>query len=238
MKTKLLFFFFMISSLIFGQTIELEKEYLNQTIRSGQLSQEGLKNIKEAWDAIILDNRYPELPYNEITKKIEYILIDSFPGLNKEEIYRRVKEWIAINYGSINSVIHYEDFKSGKIIVKGFFNLYIDDILNNFWGNPKEIIRYLKCYHTVVFTIKEAKMKAEYANIEYEYESSYYTTSSLYIPPRKNSYNILELYPITSSDIETWPSRISTLKNTTIEINLVQKSIINYVRSIRQDSNF
>ncbi len=224
---------------LISQTLELEEEYLNKVIQSGKLSHEELKEIGKSWNKLLKEfGGYPELPYNTKTQKIEFIKIDNFQGILKKDIYKKVKEWIAINYGAINSVLHYEDYDSGKIIVKGWNKFYIDDIFKNFWGNPKDVIRSLKCYHTVIFTIKDGKMKTEYTNLEYESESGGYTIGTTYVPLSKINYNIQELYPVTKKEKSTWISRLSTLKNTVVEIKNIQESIKYFVLSVKDDQKF
>ena len=225
--------------LLHSQTFELEKKSLNSLIESGKYSQEELKVIGAAWNNLLEDfGGYPELPYNPVTKNIEYIKVDTFHGIQKKDIYRRVKEWVAINYGSINSVLHYEDYDSGKIIVKGRFSVLVDDRYKNIWGNAKETVISLKCYHTVIFTVKEGRMKTEYRDIEYESESGGYAAGTYYVPVSTIKYDMTMLYPITAKDKSTWVSRLSTLKQTTSSVEASQESIKIYISSVNAEEKF
>lgn len=239
MKATFILLFLFIPSFLICQTIELEKKYLNGVIQSGKLDQVQLKKIGTSWQQLLKGfGGYPELPYNPVSKRIEYTRIDNFEGLTKKDIYPRVKEWIAINYGAIKDVLHYEDFNTGKIIVKGWNNLIIEDILKTFWGSPTEVIRALKCNHTVVFTIKDSKMKTEFTNLEYEAEADGHYNGTYYIQPRKITYSIEELYPVTIRKESTWFSRLSTLKNTSIQINNIQESVRRYIINSNDENEF
>tara|TARA_R110000737_G_scaffold246939_1_gene257160 strand:- start:738 stop:1466 length:729 start_codon:yes stop_codon:yes gene_type:complete len=230
-----------IPSLLISQTIELEKEHLNNVIQSGKLGQAQLKKMGISWRELLNEfGGYPELPYNPVSQRIEYTRIDSFNGLTKKDIYPKVKEWIAINYGSIKAVLHYEDFDSGKIIVKGHNFLIVEDILKSFWGSgsSKNVVRSLKCYHTTIFTIKDGKMKTEFTNLEYESTTNGYFTGTYYVPATESKYSIIELYPVTIREESTWVSRLSTLKNTSTQVNYIQESIKRYINDSKKDLEF
>jgi hypothetical protein len=240
MKEYLIVIWFLFISIVLsGQTLELEKQYLNDLIQSGKINQDEAKKIGTSWHNMLNElGGYPELPYNPKTEQIEFIHIDTFTDISKRIIFDRVKEWIAINYGSINEVLHYENFNTGKIIVKGSTKYYIDDIVNNFWGDPKSVVRSLLQYHTCIYTIVDNKLKSEFTNLEYESESGGYANVNYYVPVSKINYSIWQLYPVTISEEETWISRLSTLKMTNERIDFLGKSIKEYIESSSIDYDF
>jgi hypothetical protein len=112
---------------------------------------------------------YPDLPYNENTNTIQFNQVLEFPNVDKETIYNRILEWSALTFGSINAVLHYENFETGKIILKGTFEIIYRLETKSFWGFEKEAITNSECSETYIFTLKENKVKIEITNLMYEY---------------------------------------------------------------------
>jgi len=168
MKTILLFLALLFTFNLHSQTLDIEKKYLSQKIKEGKYSHEDKRELSKAWsDLLAKYNGYPNLPYNEETDAITYSYVRKIPDMKKEEIYRKVKEWIAINYGNIKNVIHYEDEASGKIIAKGIFKINADTkIAAGFWGTKKRNISIEIDYnHTAIFYVKNEKLKIDFINL-------------------------------------------------------------------------
>ncbi|MDV7187923.1 DUF4468 domain-containing protein [Lutibacter sp. TH_r2] len=97
----------------------------------------------------------------------EIIKVDS---LSKEQIYKRSKEWIALNYKSANDVIQFDT--TDKIIVKGIFKIpyltyehtYNHSLIVSFKENRYKIEMVLNSMHT--------NLSSEKLNIENGYLST------------------------------------------------------------------
>lgn len=121
-----------------------------------------------AWaDMLKQFNGFPALPYDEEDSSIVFFHVQDLPGINKQIIYNRVKEWTSINFGHINTVLHYENINDGKIIIKGVITVPYLDNFKNFWGKEKEEVKNIESSQSYILNIKNNKIKIEATNIIY-----------------------------------------------------------------------
>ena len=74
--------------------------------------------------------------------------------LSKEEIYNKIKEWVAINYKSAQDVIQLDS--KDKIIIKG-------NISYNYQGETKDAPLFdLRLDNTMIFSIRDNKYKIDF----------------------------------------------------------------------------
>lgn len=226
------------SNFLVGQTLDKETEFLNTFLQTDMDKTEILK-LSNDWRAFLTKNGgYPELPFNEDLNSLDYEFIYSYPNLNKTEITSRIKEYAAINYGKLDEVLHFDDVNSGKLIIKGWFPMTVLAEYENFFGNTKEFISSLKCYHTIIFTIKENKLKVNYQNIDYEAITGGYFNSNVYIPQVINNYSIESLYPITEAKKDSWQTRLNTLVETSERVNEYQLLFNKFLEKTSTDKDF
>jgi hypothetical protein len=222
---------FLIASFCYSQTPEIEKENMVKMYESGKVNLEEYQELVKQWHELLADvGEYPKLPFNESLGIIRFEFVNQY-SFNKEVIFKRIKEWGAITFGALNSVLHYEDFESGKIILKGYFDIpYVADV--KMWFRENEVVSSSKCYHTYIFTIKDNKLKVQITSLEYEisyiagYASGKYTRS------------VHSLYPVTADNLMQWKSKLSLLVNTDIEIKSLVKRMDMYIRSYQNDYDF
>ena len=227
---------------ISAQTEALEKAHLNQLIQEGGNSQATYKKWAQEWRKMIQNfGGYPALPYNEQTKQIEFKFSTSLSGIPKQVIIDRIEEWISINYGSIDQVLHYKNQRTGKLIVKGYFALIDEIVLNNFWGfQLSNKVTEGRCRHTAIFTITDGKLKVEYTNLKYEvsYDGRYDSTFNTYIPSGTITTGLHQLYPVTAGDIKSWQPKLTALKLTDIECTATFQNLVNYIKEHKTDYQF
>jgi len=229
--------FLSFSAYSFSQTEEKEMEYLNTLLN--KLSQNEILELSKDWRLFLEKNEYPKLPYNEQMGEIDYEFVYSYENLSKQIIFNRIKEYASIIYGSLDAVLHYEDFNSGKIVLKGYFPFVIIDEAKNFWGNPKEVAKEIDCFYTVVYSIKENKLKVNYTNIEFETTfGGYYSIAGVYLPETKLKKSLSSLYPVTKGTKETWLGKINTMKQTTKSLDNHQRMFDNFIKNSIEDMNF
>lgn len=226
-----------LSTYSISQTEDAEMEYMNTLLN--KLSQTEVLELSKNWRSFLEKNEYPSLPYNKDMGEIDYQFVYSYPELSKQKIFNRIKEYASLNYGSLDAVLHYEDFNSGKIVLKGFFPFVIIDEAKNFWGNPKEVAKEVDCFYTVVYSIKENKLKVNYRNIEFETTfGGYYSLAGVYLPETKLKKSLSSLYPVTMGTKETWLGKINTMKQTTKSLDSHQKMFDNFMKNSIEDMNF
>jgi hypothetical protein len=234
-----LFLFLLLPIFLIGQTIEAEKAFLNQMVKNEKMDIHKSRELTIAWSGLLDQfGGYPDLPINEKTKKVEFVKVKTFEGKGQIEIYKMIKEWIAINYGSMDEVIHYEDPASGKIIVKGHFIMEVENKYKTFWGNERSLSSSWVTYHTAIFTVKKEKLKIEFSNIRYEYETGGYELAGYYIPLETRNFPISDLYPVTKTKNDSWEYRLSILQKTSLKIQLTMSLIEDYVKESEERNGF
>lgn len=222
--------------LIQAQTSDLEIEALSKRVKSGDLTTSEYTSLASEFNKLLKDYNYPSLPFNSYNK-VEYGFVNELNGLSKQIIYKRILEWVAINYGSLNAVLHYDDFETGKIIVKGNFDVpYVEDYLGWF-GVEKVGITTNICYQTCIFTIKENKVKTIIKDIEFNYQTRNFSSAS-YIPNRSIKIDLEEYYPISDNEQIDWKGIISMLNHTDNMLKSYNTMLIDYINDYENDYSF
>ncbi len=221
---------------IYCQTLELEKLNLERKFSEKEITPEAYRQLASEWRKFIEQNSFPEMPYNEVKKEIEFVYIKEFRGITKEVIYQRVHEWAALTFGSHDVVVDYEDYNAGKIIIKGWGNIvHKKDIW--FFGKQKDLTQK-KCYMTYLFTIVDGKLKAQATNIDYEYKKGGYTIGNTYYPEYTVSFSIHDIYPITNLKSSLWEENTDLLLQTKNKIERSFNNLELYVKDYKNDYNF
>ncbi len=219
-----------------AQTVEMEKANITKKFEKGELTQTEYREFANKWNQFINEiEKYPDLQYNKSKQIIEFEFVFEF-NLSKEVIYKRVMEWAAINFHTVEAATRYNDFESGKIIFKGNFDVPHIGMYKNFWGNQKETTTETKCYQTYLFTVKDNKLKVNIIDIYYERKFSYYYTSYYYDRTIKIPINYV--YPITSHKYEVWKEKIDLLEQTSNQINRLSNNLNLYIIDYSKDYKF
>jgi hypothetical protein len=221
----------------FSQTYDAEIENVSKRFEKGEITQQEYRDLALEWKELIKEfDGYPSLPYDKERRMIQYEFIQNFSDLNKKNVYNRILEWAAINFGSLDAVLHYKDYESGKIILKGIVPIYqIIDIPSLF--NTQEKLLETNCHQTYIFTLKNNKLKLQIQNIGYEqkyYNYSQTSSGSLYT----TDYRIHDLYPITDFPTEEWKNKLSQLVSTDEKIRNLKTNLFNYIKAYKKDYEF
>jgi len=89
------------------------------------------------------------LPIDSATHSIAYDTIIQASGVNKDNIFALINQWIAIHYNSAKNVIQLNDKESGIIIVKGIFPTMVSGL-----SRGERMVT-----HTMTIKVKDQKMK-------------------------------------------------------------------------------
>lgn len=240
MKTIIISLAFLLTATIcFGQTEELELQNLSRMFEEGEFDQEGYRDRAKAWNALMeVYGGYPSLPYDENQRRIVFIEYIDVSALNKQVIFNRIFEWAAINFGSLDAVLHYKDYESGKIILKGSFKISHKTTYKNFWGRVKESVTTKTSLQTYVFTIKDNKLKLEITQLRYEYKMYGYYTGQYYRPTDTYEMSIHDFYPITDFKPEDWKENLDLIYQTNLRIKLLVFGVELYINEYEQDYKF
>lgn len=226
----------------FGQSEQLEKDYINSLI--GKRPSEEIQQMAQEWNALLLDvGGYPELPINKETGRIEYLNIFDLEGIDKPTIFNRIKEFSALSFGSLSSVLHYENFETGKIILKGNFKLsYLRNKTTiGFWGQKKEkqVFDQARCEETYIFTIKEGKLKVEVIDLEYIVNYKMYgSVGSGVVSNVTDRVFQTELYPLAKNDPSSWKGNLNLMIISTQTIKAFISSFADYIKENKNDYDF
>lgn len=104
------------------------------------------------------------LEINSETGKLESTSIIAVDSVSKEELFSKVLSWIALNYRSANDVIQLQDKENGQIIAKAIFAPLSGGMAFMSAG----------ARHTLIFDIKDSKVRMTYTNLIYTTNGSDY----------------------------------------------------------------
>lgn len=220
-----------------GQTVEIEQAFLNKQIADKKWSPEEMQERGRMWK--IIKEKYPVLPFDTATRSLKVVKIIEFPGITKAQAYRRVKEWGSLNFADLESVIDYEDFESGKIILEGWRRIWFSNTTTNFWGNVRSFPDERRLLFSLVITIKDGKAKVEYENIKYKYIiPGYINTMNVYVPQQIFILPLVIAFPLVNSEPGTWEGAIDMMNSTLRAFNETGPEIEKYIRAVNEDYKF
>ena len=145
-----------------SQTIDIEYENMMDRYLGKEISQLEFKDLSFAWRDFIDSVGYPYVPYDSLSKKMEYEYVNSLDGISRETIVNRVSEWAAVSFGSTDG-LHTEQGEASRLILNGSIEVLFPDlhmVYKNAWRGDveAEIQNSSICFFTMVFTIMDGKM--------------------------------------------------------------------------------
>lgn len=225
-------FFLILATNTQAQTFEHEKAYLNNLHKNKRITSDEFREKANKFFNLIQEmGGYPDLPYNDKKGKMEFNFIQEHPS-SKNIIFNRVLEWAALTFGRIDAVLHYKDFDSGKIILKGRFNVVFIEDYRRLFGGTAETLEERNCEQTYIFTIKDGKLKIEIIQLVYTYEYYNSINNGSYTVP------IDRVYPITRGDAKDWKGDLNMLKETEKNITFLIQSLEKYISDYDKDYRF
>ncbi len=241
MKNVLILLMVFFTHLTIAQTLELENESLQKALTSKDLSEKKKKNLNQRWSTFLEEFTYTELPFNKLVGDVEFVRVDTFEGVSKKEIFSRIKEWATVNYGSLDTIMIYEDYEVGRMIVKGLGEVRINDISYGFWGSTGSKGKPLRCNYTMTYMVKDNKLKTKYSEFNYQREGALLIGGTEFNPIRVreyDDYSMRSLYPVVLQDKYTWESITVIFNRTTTEVERIQKSLDYYISSTAKEMDF
>jgi len=209
MKNPVILFILLFGSTLYGQTDSIEKAILYKKMLSKEIGQAEYSRIGMKWNQTI--KKYPELP-QDLNGQVHYVFLYEFPGINKEILFTRTIEWLAINYGLIPSYI-YSNLSDGKIIFRNSLNL---DFANG-------------CTYTSVISIKNEKILMEFINIGFQAFNEGHYSNNVWVPEKTYNFSFSEIYPIILKNYTEWDSYLNLLNNTDIRFKLEKDNLYDYI---------
>lgn len=231
---KIVFLFLLLPLVSSSQTSEIEVELVKLKYERNEITIEEYKKMGKEWQRLMdYFLGYPEFPLNSEGNEIEFFYLDKATGLSTEQIYNRIIEYSAINFGSITNVLHYSNLSTGKIILKGSFITYYLKRSTGLFSNPtnQTPTKFLISF-TVEFTIKDGvyKMKITDPLLSDYYYYNYQELST--------TAPITSLYPVTEAPMKEWDARLKKLIEIRNLFTVYSSSLNSYVNSFNSDYDF
>jgi len=76
----------------FSQTLALEYDTMMNRYLAKELTQLEFKDLTLAWREVMDSVGYPRVPYDSLSKKVEYAFLHALDGISRETIVNRVSE--------------------------------------------------------------------------------------------------------------------------------------------------
>lgn len=239
MKHALFFTLMLLSIAAQSQTLAMEYALLNQKLKSGDYDVERVRDMNAELKDIEKSGKYPLLDYDTVSHEITYRYIIECPGVPKTIVYKRIKEWCALKYGDFETVLRYEDFETGKIIVKGYVDLPYEYNWVGLFGEIQTNTEKTKCTHALVATVKDYRVKIEIKELYYEFVYGGYFIGSTYYPKVSSQKSISMFLPLVNNKkVRDWKMSLSLLSNTELQFDYCKESIHKYLMDYLVDYKF
>ena len=214
-----------------SQSLKIEYKSMMDRYLSKEMNQMEFRDMSFAWRALMDSVGYPEIPYDTVNRKVEYVFIHSLEGIPRETIVNRVSEWAAVSFGSTDGLLTRQGSTS-RLILNGYMEIPFPDMFmvwKNAWAGyvEKELQNSSICYFTLVFTIKEGRMKSQVMNLSYEYTD--------FVSDRSVSKNLVSLFPISSNEEDEWRAIIGLVNETRTSLHAMMDLLIGYVQDYEND---
>jgi hypothetical protein len=201
---------------------------------SGELSQLELRDVSVYWREVKDSVGYPSLPFDSVMNKVVYPFYHSLDGISREIIVNRVFEWAAVTFGNTGGLLTQQGHAS-RLIVNGSIEVLFQDLVpvwKNGWKGyvETELQNSGICTFTMVFTIREGRMKSQVMNISYEYTD--------HLANRSVSRTLESCFPITGNEQKQWKSLISLVKETRAGFEAMTDQLVGYIRDYEIDYNW
>jgi len=215
----------------FSQTQDIEKESLNSRYQAKEFTQLEYKDMVFAWRDLTDSIPYPQVPYDSASKKMEYEFVHSLEGIPRETIVNRVSEWAAVTFGSTQALLTHQD-EASRLVLNGSIEVLFPDqglVWKNSWAGyvEKEIQNSSICYFTLVFTIREGKMRSQVMNLNYQYTD----------PIKELSYDraLTSFFPISKHQKDKWRGIITLINETKKSLDIMTASLVTYIKDYKND---
>lgn len=218
----------------FSQTLELEYEAMMGRFLAREFTQLEFKDLSYAWRDLMDSIGYPDVPYDSMTKKVEYEFVSELEGISRDIIVNRVSEWAALTFGSTDGLLTHQG-NASRLILNGSLEILFPDMFmvwKNYWRGyvEKELQNSSISYFTMVFTIKDGKMKSQVMNISYEYTD--------FVSDGSVNRTLNSFFPISNNEQDEWKAIIGLVNETRNSLDTMIKLLVAYVEDYENDYNW
>ena len=112
---------------VFSQTQAIEYKSMMNRYLAKELSQLEFKELTFAWRDLTDSIGYPDVPYDSVSKKVEYEYVNALDGIARETIVNRVSEWAAVTFGSTDALLTHQG-NASRLILNGSVEVLFPDM--------------------------------------------------------------------------------------------------------------
>jgi hypothetical protein len=225
-----------IASLCFAQTAEIENELINRQFSEGKVSPAVAQEKAKAWRT--MRDQYPKVPFDTVSNRVVVERVIAFPGISKAIAFKRCKEWAALNFRKLDSVVEYEDVESGKLILEGYVEVTHLVSFENIWGAQKSLPTKSDLHFSLVLTLVDGKAKVAYHNLRFSDYVPGYASGSSYVPGEWVDRSFESLFPIVNRDYSKWKGIMDLVVNSLSDINRTAPALERYITDYNRDYKF
>ncbi len=213
------------------QTNEIEKDNLMQRYLAGEMTQPEFRDVAQSWRKLTDEVGYPVTPYDSISNKVVYTYFYALDGIPRGIIVNRVSEWAAVTFGNTTGLLTRQD-NTDRFIINGSIEVIFPD-LSLVWKNgwtgytETELQNSSLCMFTMVFTIRDGRMKSQIINIDYEYFD--------YLNNKSVNKTLDSCFPITSNEVGEWKAILNLVNETRRGIEDMNDQLVRYIQNYVDD---
>jgi len=216
------------------QTEALEKELFNALLTSEEIDAETASAKWKRWQETLEAHAYPAVNAHDIYGDALFTQIIDVESMDQSELFERCKEWVAVSFGSIAAVLHYESPSQDRLIVKGSTDITHVEEYRGFF-RKRDIPATTSVSFVMIFTIKEEKIKIQFNNIAYQYKVLSFNTAQV----NEVSVSLFRHYPIILQPEDKWVSILSLLgEGVQLFSQTIPESLQRHLLAVESDYKF
>jgi len=234
-------FFLLLPLYSYAQTYKMEVDLINSLLiskeKTGPEALEMKKNLDEACDS---GRTYPLLPYDTTSGTFNFTYILNCPDVSKNDAFKRVKQWCSLRYADVDAVVRHEDMEAGKLIIKGYTPITYTKTFQGWWGKKRSYSQRSNCYHTIIFTCIDGKIKMEVNDLRYSFVWSghYSSLTNSYVGAEETQIYLNSMFPIMINDRKEWAGLLELARQTVQVYGRHSEDLRNYVVNWKNDYKF
>jgi len=137
-----------------------------------------------------------------------------------------------VTFGSTNALLTQQG-NTSRLILNGSIEVLFPDLFRVYKKNSwigyveTEQLNSSICYFTLVFTIKDGKMKSQVRNLSYQYTD--------FLTDRSISRTLNSCFPISSQEKDEWKALITLVNETTQSLDTMMALLVAYIQDYEND---
>lgn len=218
-----------------AQTVEIENAILNKSIQQKEWLQDEIVSKGKEWAA--LRKEYPVLPFDSATNRFKFERLINFSGVSKPVAFKRVREWGALNFGRLQSVIDYENADDGVLILEGFTEIDYTSTYSGLFGRANRETQ-TDLFFSMVIRIKDERATVKFENLRFKYKVGGTVIGNVYYPIEFYELPFGYMFPIVKQNQAKWRGYIDLVNSSKNRLLGLMESVEKYIQQTEKDGKF